>query len=198
VRGTPAIDAVFAREDRGTIALSVNGAAGTVSRDGFERLHMDLVPLTDQTRLTDLTIGVHTPNAEADGSRRYINALYVKFLGRFAAEKDHLYWLPFLATHNADAVARGVATSPEAFLFTVRTWFVKFLGRPVLDPGEWFWVNKLLAGETEEQVLGGILASDELFTRAQTRASGGSPQERYLRALYRALLDRDTRAFDLS
>ena len=52
------------------------------------------------------------------------------------------------------------------------------------------WVEQLLSGQSEEQVLGGILASAEFFARAQTLAATGSPQERFAEAVFQSLLGR--------
>ena len=51
-------------------------------------------------------------------------------------------------------------------------------------------MNLLQQGQTEEQVLSRILASQEFYTRAQTLISTGTADERYVQALYGLLLDR--------
>jgi hypothetical protein len=48
----------------------------------------------------------------------------------------------------------------------------------------------LLQTQTEEQVLSQILGSQEFYDRAQTLVSSGTPDERYVQALYQALLGR--------
>src|SRR4029450_10111386 len=52
-----------------------------------------------------------------------------------------------------------------------------------------FWAPQL-GGQSEEQVLGQILGSTEFFGRAQGMGFGGTPDQNYVRALYRTLLGR--------
>jgi hypothetical protein len=52
---------------------------------------------------------------------------------------------------------------------TVEGWYSKFLGRPA-DPAAEAWVQALRNGQQPEQVLSGILGSDEYYNRA-----GGTP-----------------------
>ncbi len=55
------------------------------------------------------------------------------------------------------------------------------------------WVNILLAGQTEEQVLSQVLgdsAGSEFYNRAQGLVASGTADERYVKALYLVLLNR--------
>jgi hypothetical protein len=58
------------------------------------------------------------------------------------------------------------------------------------ESGEQGFVNLLHAGQTEEQALSFLLGSAEFFNRAQTLVASGTPQERFVQALYLLLLDR--------
>ena len=67
-----------------------------------------------------------------------------------------------------------------------------FLGRPAQGGEERGFVNALLQGQSEEQVLSILLGSSEFYNRAQTLASADSPDGNYVEALYRLLLGRPT------
>jgi len=60
---------------------------------------------------------------------------------------------------------------------TVARWYERYLGREP-DPYSAAWVQALQQGQNPDQVLSGILGSDEYYRRA-----GGTP-ERFVRQLY--------------
>jgi len=60
---------------------------------------------------------------------------------------------------------------------TVARWYERYLGRE-MDPYADSWVQALQQGQNPDQVLSGILGSDEYYRRA-----GGRP-ERFVRQLY--------------
>jgi hypothetical protein len=70
------------------------------------------------------------------------------------------------------------------------SWYQNYLGRPAAGGEEMGWVNLLLQGNTEEQVLSQFLASPEFYTHAQTLSASGTPDERYVKALFQVLLGR--------
>src|SRR5262249_48823036 len=75
----------------------------------------------------------------------------------------------------------------------VRSWYLAFLGRTANGVEEMGWVNLLQAGVKEEQVLSRILGdtvNHEFYDRAQTLVTSGSPDERFVQALYQVLLHR--------
>ena len=123
---------------------------------------------------------------------RFIQALYASALGRAALQADVDYWSGIFGQRGQGAVARSIEFSPEARTHLVQGWYVTFLGRAAAPPAsevQW-WVNLLLKGNTEEQVLSSILATAEFYYRAQTLVSSGTPDERFVGALYRLLLNR--------
>src|SRR5205823_8901708 len=95
----------------------------------------------------------------------------------------------FLAA-GAKAVAQGIEGSFEGRRHLVESWYGRFLARRPSDGEAQGLVDQLAAGAGEEQVLGGLLASDEFFNRAQTLVPSGTPNERFVRALYQLLLER--------
>jgi len=66
---------------------------------------------------------------------------------------------------------------------TVRRWYERYLGREP-DPYSGSWAAALQQGQSPEQVLSGILGSDEYYRRA-----GGTPRD-FVRQLYEDLVGR--------
>jgi hypothetical protein len=66
---------------------------------------------------------------------------------------------------------------------------VRFLGRTPQNGEDVGWVNAL-ASETEEQVLTQFLASAEFYSLAQKLVSSGTPDERFIQAMYQLVLNR--------
>jgi hypothetical protein len=134
---------------------------------------------------------------------RFVQALYLDDLGRAGDTtntRDAGYWVAALnrgAMSQAD-VARGIASSIEAQDCLVNAWYVTYLGRQAQGGEEQYWVNQLAQGQTQEQVLSGILSSDEFFNRTQTMVASGTAEERYVQGLYQVLLNRSGTAADVA
>jgi hypothetical protein len=90
----------------------------------------------------------------------------------------------FLAPAAATAQVYGDPNS------LVEYWYNKYLGRQP-DPGMATWVNSLIQGTPPDQVLTGILASDEYYQRA-----GGTPQG-FIARLYSDVLNQAPSAAEL-
>jgi hypothetical protein len=143
------------------------------------------------------TLTVLTPQ------QRFVQALYQDDLGRAADLSNPNgagYWVNLLTSATLDqaAVAAGVVHSHEAQTRVVTGWYQAYLGRQPVNGEEQYWVLQLAQGQTEEQVLGGILGSDEFFARAQTLVGAGTPPERYVQALYQQLLNRPGSAAEVA
>jgi hypothetical protein len=95
-------------------------------------------------------------------------------------------------------VARGVTASFEAQDHLVNTWYLTYLGRSAQGGEEQYWVNQLAQGQTHEQVLSGILSSDEFVNRTQSLVASGTADERYVQSLYQVLLNRTGTAADVA
>ena len=123
-------------------------------------------------------------------SAKLIQALYLDELGRTAAASEVNSWATVLnGLGGSAAVVSGIATSVEARTNLTVTWYKTFLGRtPSQD--EITPNVTALATHTEEEVLKGIVGSDEFYNRAQSIGFGGTPDENYVRELYRSLLGR--------
>ena len=136
-----------------------------------------------------LSLSILTPN------QRFVEALYLDDLGRpgnLNSPVDAGSWVNLLdqGTATTAAVAAGIVQSPEARDRLVKGWYQTYLGRSPTGGEELDWVSLLLQGQTEEQVLSQILASDEFFADAQNLPATGTPQERYVEALYQLVLGR--------
>src|SRR5262249_4002634 len=133
--------------------------------------------------------------AGLNARERFVQALYLDALGRAGAREELDGWAGLFNAGRGQAQARaGIAAggerSPEGRGPLGKSWYAAFLGRPAQGGEEQGWVNALLAGRPEEQVLSGILASPELYARAQTMGFGDTADGNYVRALYRLLLGR--------
>jgi hypothetical protein len=131
-----------------------------------------------------------------DATRRFVRALYLDVLGRPGSNSELDLWFnlynntPGTQTQKQMAVASGIENSFEGRDHLVKSWYIAFLGRVANGTEEQPFVNELSAGQTEEQVLGQVLGSQEFFNRAGVLVSSGTPNERYVQALYQLLLDR--------
>src|SRR5262249_23475437 len=103
-------------------------------------------------------------------SQSFVQSLYFDALGRPGTLAALFPWANFALQAGSEATARLIEQSPEARFHLVKNWYVQFLGRSSMpsDAEVLPWVNLLLSGATEEQVLSEILASDEFYARAQT------------------------------
>jgi hypothetical protein len=123
--------------------------------------------------------------------QQFIQSLYLDELGRSGSVAELNGYLGALnGPSGREVVARIIADSSEGRDNLVRGWYQTYLGRSAVGGEELGWVYELLAGATEEAVLGGILGSTEFFQRAQTLVQNGSPQERFVQELYAGLLNR--------
>jgi hypothetical protein len=96
----------------------------------------------------------------------WIDALYMKLLGRPADAQGKAFWLAQLAGGESRAqVAYGFTSSVEREEQRVTDDYVKFLGRQPDQQGLNFWVNEFATGaQTNEDVIAGFVASDEYFS----------------------------------
>jgi hypothetical protein len=127
-----------------------------------------------------------------------IEELYEERLGRGAALFEVQEWAQILQTSGLQAVVAGIEGSLEARTHIVQSWYHQFLGRDAVNGEEQGWVNLLLRGEAEEQVLAGILSSGEFYARAQTLISSGTADQRWIAAMYQVLLGRMASSAEIS
>jgi hypothetical protein len=138
---------------------------------------------------------------ELDPDRKYVRALYQQILGRPGNVGEWNFWTPFLSELDGRRlVATGIEKSQEARTHTVANFYLTYLGRlPGIGEGQ-VWVNALLAGATEEQVLSLILASPEYGQRTPQIAgvAGPATDTTFIQALYVQLLGRQAGPGEIS
>jgi hypothetical protein len=163
----------------------VNGAPATDAR-GVKRSTSQTVDPPD--------IGAF----ELTTQEHFVRALYLDELGRTGSIPEIDSWASLLNTtgSNQAAIVNFIATSQEAHDRLVRGWYQTYLGRAA-SPGEVAGWSSLLLNETQEQVLGLLLSSDEFYGRAQALAATGTPNQRFVQALYQLLLNRVPTATEL-
>jgi hypothetical protein len=133
----------------------------------------------------------------------FVQAVYLAELGRAGTVAELDGWASLFNSGGTQAqdqavIASDIQHSLEGREHLVQSWYMSYLGRPAVGGEEQGWVNLLLAGQTEDQVLSGILASDEFYARTQSLIASGSPNERYVQGLYEVLLDRQGSPMEVS
>jgi hypothetical protein len=153
---------------------------------------------TDTLTINELTSRLSFPGLTAQ--ERFVQALYIDELGRAGTKSELDSWVTLLnAPGGSQAlVATTIEHSAEARDHLVKSWYQLFLGRPAVNGEESAWVSLLLQGQTEETVLSLILGSPEFYQRAQTLVLTGTPDERFVQALYQVLLHRTGSSLDIS
>ena len=80
-------------------------------------------------------------------------------------------------------------------------WFVQYLGHAPSADQDQFFANQMLAGATEEQVLSGLLGTQEYYNHAPQNpgVGGGSPTDTtFIKALFTQLLNRQPSSTELN
>jgi hypothetical protein len=181
----------------------VNGQGGndfflvTVGQaaEGLQTLTLDGGAGTNVAAIRHLTQGVTltVQNAqiqEANPDSVFIEEMYEERLERPASPAEVAIWIDVLHQGGQQAVALGIENSPEAFTLLVKNLYLHYLGRAAVNGEEQGWVQLMLHGESQEQVLAGLLGSTEFYSRAQTLVTSGTPDQRYVQSLYLVLLNR--------
>lgn len=122
------------------------------------------------------------------GEVGFVGALYRDVLQRgnnFSID-EVVFWTGMARNEHLDRslVVNSLLTSVEYRTLLVQSYYQTHLGRPADQGGLNFWINKLRAGVSDEQVLAGIISSDEYFQKQ------GSTSDGFVRALYREVLRR--------
>ncbi len=99
----------------------------------------------------------------------FLDSIYLDSLGRLPGASTQAMLLPYLNLgYSHLALATEVATSPEADSRFVSTVYTLFLDRPVDAPSLQGWIDFMVRGGKDDQVVAGILGSDEFFQNSQT------------------------------
>lgn len=188
-------------EGRGNVAISVAGVGSTMTFDtGGYSIAVSPGTYTVTASGGGLpapvtqTVTVGTSNYRLNfivGSEDFVQRLYQTILGRTGSRAELAPWTAVMAGPAGPAgVVTAIEQSPEARTRLVKDWYLTYLGRPALNGEEQGWVRAMLQGATEEQVVAGILGSQEFFNRASSLDATGTADERYVQALYALLLHR--------
>ncbi|WP_421732446.1 DUF4214 domain-containing protein [Cellulomonas sp.] len=116
---------------------------------------------------------------------RWVRSMYRDVLGRSAADSEAQWWAARLG-HNGvtrASTALGILLSTEHLSAVVDGYYRDLLGRGLDPTGQGTWVGLLQRGTHDEEIIGGIVASDEywalVIAKAQpkpseVRISGGA------------------------
>jgi hypothetical protein len=127
-------------------------------------------------------------------NQRFIHSLYQRSLARAASLAEMDAWVNVLVASGRDVVVNAIERSRESFTHLVKSWYATYLGRNVYGFEEQSWVNQLVSGRTEEQLLPAFLGSDEYKMRSPgiIGLPAGTPasDETFVKALYVQVLHR--------
>ena len=164
----------------GLVNLTLDGGTGT------DRLYSDNGPRG--VTLNRLSIDKDVPEGLDE---TFIEELYVTRVKRFATESEVENWKNVIrGGAGRSGIVAAIERAVESRTRLVRAWYEQYLARSASGGEESGWVNALTQGMTEELIIAGILAAPEFFARAQTLVTVGTPNERWLRAMYSVLLGR--------
>jgi hypothetical protein len=97
----------------------------------------------------------------------FLNSIYLDSLGRLPEPSTQAMLLPLLnAGYSHLQLATQVATSLEADARFVETVYRQFLGRSADAPSLQGWIDFMVRGGKDDQVVAGILGSNEYFQQA--------------------------------
>ncbi len=120
----------------------------------------------------------------------YTNAIYQYVLGHAASPAAVQFWTGFLQGGGTRLdMAMQILTSPEAYGVFVRKQYVNLLGRsPDGSPNPWFVA--LTQGARDEDVIIGIVSSQEYFMRLAANHNTQPQEAAYIASIYHDLLGR--------
>jgi hypothetical protein len=115
--------------------------------------------------------------AASNGTDGWITRLYQTVLGRSPAPSEVNSWATALArgTSRTEA-ATGFLYSTERLTTVVNGYYLRLLGRGIDSSGAQSWVAAIQAGARDEQIIAGIVASDEYRRIAAPPAQAPAPQ----------------------
>ncbi|MCV2395901.1 DUF4214 domain-containing protein [Actinotalea sp. M2MS4P-6] len=92
----------------------------------------------------------------------WVRLLYRTVLGRSAGSSEVAYWVGELnGGRTRQSVALGFLYSTEHLTDVVDGYYVDLLGRRIDATGRKFWVTQIQQGARDEQIIAGIVSSDE-------------------------------------
>jgi hypothetical protein len=94
----------------------------------------------------------------------WVTRLYELVLHRNPAPSEVAYWVS--SGLNRGSIALGFLLSTEHLLGVVDGYYRSLLGRPIDAPGGLWWAQAIQRGARVEQIIAGIVSSDEYVQRA--------------------------------
>jgi alpha-tubulin suppressor-like RCC1 family protein len=96
---------------------------------------------------------------------QWVRNMYVDVLGRAASNQEAVWWaIRFAQPGNTRAtVSLGILLSEEHLAPIVEGYYQQLLGRGLDPTGRGTWIGKLQAGVHDEEIIGGIVASQEYW-----------------------------------
>ncbi|MCV2393865.1 DUF4214 domain-containing protein [Actinotalea sp. M2MS4P-6] len=92
----------------------------------------------------------------------WVRLLYRTVLGRSAGSSEVAYWVGEInGGRTRQSVALGFLYSTEHLTDVVDGYYVDLLGRHIDPTGRTFWVTQIQQGARDEQIIAGIVSSDE-------------------------------------
>jgi hypothetical protein len=136
---------------------------------------------------------------DRDADSMFIDELFEERLERPADDNGMAFWKGVLqGPTGQQGVVQGIEESAEGRTVFVRHLYTFYLGRNAGHGEEQGWVQSLMSGESEEQVIAGIISSDEFYQRAQTLVSSGTPDQRLVQAMYQVFANRTASSAELA
>jgi hypothetical protein len=123
-----------------------------------------------------------------DANHSFVAALYNDFLERQGSFSELDGWVKLLPALGQVGVANSISRSTEALTRAVDRFYIQLLGRAAAGGEEMGWVSLLHQGKTEEQVMAGILGSNEFASHANALIGGSNADSNFIQALYKLLL----------
>jgi hypothetical protein len=137
-----------------------------------------------------------------DANHAFVDAVYDDFLersGNPAPGSELDFWAGNLAGLGQGGVANDIIRSTEGYTRLVDSLYKKILGRTDNSSEEAFWVSRLQAGATLDEIITGFLGSSEYATRANTLAFAPTNSDvNYIQSLYTLLLGRSASASEVN
>jgi len=184
--------------------VTVNGLGGndvfalnfTQTPAGLQTLRLDGGAGTDILAARTLpgngvaTTLVNVERVLSNADDLFIADLYRLKLHRDADDNELAQWRRFLNGNDRSAALQAILHSLESLDNFVRDLYQTFLGRAPQGNEEMGWVQGLLNGMSQEQLLAQLLATPEFATRANTLIDGSNADQNFVRALYQLVLHR--------
>ncbi len=190
----------FTTFDTGGFGIPVNAGTYTVTASGGALGGAVAQTVAVGASNVRLNFTPSTPPAPpATNYESAVRRLYQAALGRTPSGAEVALWLPVMQQPGGPTlVATAIERSHEARTRLVRSWYVTYLGRDAGGAEEQGWVAALLQGASDEQILAGILSSQEFYDRTGGLLGAPASDDTFVRILFQRFLGRDPSAGEVT